>query len=96
MELKRVDKVFIGVIIAEMIITFVASFYMIDWPNSCTPSVFMPLGGGGAFCAQVVTPALHPLFFLAMDLLMVTLTVYVVFLVFDSTGIAKKKKRKRK
>jgi hypothetical protein len=92
--ISRFDRIFIGIIIAEMIITFISSFYIVSWSNSCIPDIFHPFGGG-EICAQVITPTLHPIFYLSFDLLIATIAVFLVLKVLRIDKKIKHRKKKK-
>jgi hypothetical protein len=81
-KIKKISKFFIWLVIAEAIFVFVSSLFVTDWPNSCTPDLLHPFGrfNPEILCAQVITPTLLPIFFLSIDLLILTLIIYPISL----------------
>ena len=83
-KLKKTSKVFIILIILEIIFVILLSFFKVGWPSPCvTPNFFHPFGtemAPGTGCIQVITPAPTSLFYLMQYLLILTIIIFLIYL----------------
>jgi len=90
-KLNKVNKIFLRLIILEIIAVIIFSFIKVDYPNpSVLPDFFHPFGTEMAgIVIQVVTSGHSPLLFFSLYALILTVITYIIYL------IIKKSKSKR-
>jgi len=85
--MKKIDFVFLLVILLEIILTVISYFLpRNECGSGCGPTglfrtIFLLLIGGNMICPAVCVSMLNPLFYFVIDFLALTVVVYVVYLV---------------
>lgn len=81
--MKKANKIFISILIVELIlIGILYLFFQNPCGSACNNySLLNPFGIGKIeSCIQVCTQTLHPLIYLFSDLFIITLIIYLLFL----------------
>ena len=79
---KNVNISFLYLILTEILLGIVFYFIPFSWHNSCTPSFFNPFGmkmGSEMICLPAFTKTVFPIFYFLTYLLIITLIVYLVY-----------------
>ncbi len=88
-EMKKIEKIFIGLIVIEVIILIIlTSIGPVQYPTPCDASDYSLLDPFNFFkydgsCIQTITFGLHPLFYAFMDLFILTLIAYLIYSIFN-------------
>lgn len=81
--MKKIDKIFITLIIIESIIILITSLISIDYSTPCdVPNIsnlISKLTNKNSLCAQVITAAKPVLFYTTIDILILTAISYLIF-----------------
>lgn len=98
--MKKVHKIFIGLILIEIIVIIPTLLYGDSCGSLCDPhSIFNPFGVEDQttkFCPSVCFWRPHNLFYLIFDILLLTATLYIFTLIISKKFKHKKKYQKLK
>lgn len=85
--MKKVIKIFIIVLLAEILLTIILSSLEVWYPNPCaTPDFFHPFGKESTIeraCAQMLAIGPSPLFYFSLYALYFTVFLFITCLICD-------------